>query len=129
MTTPLSVTMPLSNLLDTNIIFLRCPMLVEGRELPVDLVLLDVIDFDVILRMDCLSMHYATLDFRSKVVIFRIPGEEEFKFLGDKSFAPQNLISAISARNMLKKGYQGYLALVRDTAVEQKSISNVPVAY
>ena len=52
MRTPLSVATPLSGLLDTNIIFLRCPMLVEGRELPVDLMLLDVIDFDVILGMD-----------------------------------------------------------------------------
>ena len=29
---------------------------------------------------------------------------------------------------MLRKGCQGYLALVRDTAAEKKSISDVPVA-
>ena len=29
---------------------------------------------------------------------------------------------------MLRKGYQGYLALVRDTAAEKPSISDVPVA-
>ena len=88
MTTPLSVVIPLSDPLDTDVIFLGCPVLVEGRELPVDLVLLDVMDFDVILGMDWLSQHYATLDCRSKVVIFKIPGEEEFKFLGDRSYAP-----------------------------------------
>ena len=49
---PLLVAMPLSNSLDTDVILLRCPVLVEGRELPVDLVLLDVMDFDIILRMD-----------------------------------------------------------------------------
>ena len=32
------------------------------------------------------------------------------------------------ARKILEKGCQGYLALVRDTTAEQKSISNVPVA-
>ena len=120
--------MPLIDPLDTDVIFfLRCPVLVEGRELPVDLVLLDVIDFDVILRMDCLSMHYATLDFRSKVVIFRIPGEEEFKFLGDKSSTPQNLISTITERKMLKKGCQSYLVVVRDTKVDKRAVENVPI--
>ena len=48
--------------------------------------------------------------------------------MGDKSSAPQNLISAITARKMLRKGCQGYLALVRDTTAEKISISDVPVA-
>ena len=88
MTTPLSVATPLSDLLDTDTIFLRCLVLVKGRELPVDLVFLDMIDFYIILGMDWLSQHYATLDCHSKVVIFKISGEEEFKFLGHKSYVP-----------------------------------------
>ena len=44
-------------------------MLVEGRELPADLVLLDVIVFDVILGMDWLAQYYATVDCRDKEVI------------------------------------------------------------
>ena len=59
-------------------------------------------------------------------MIFRIPNVKEFKFVGDKSFSPQNLISAITARKMLRKGCQGYLALVRDTTTEKTSISDVP---
>ena len=55
-------------------------MLVEGRELLADLILLDVIDFDVILGMDWLAQHYASWDFREKVVIFKIPNGEEFRF-------------------------------------------------
>ena len=50
----------------------------EGRELLADLVLLDVIDFDMILRMDWLAQYYATLDCREKEVIFRIPNDVEF---------------------------------------------------
>ena len=76
-------------------------MLIEGRELPIDLVLLDVMDFDVILGMDWLYQHYATVDYWRKEVIFIIPNNEEFKFVGDKSYAPQNLISAITARKIL----------------------------
>ena len=61
-------------------------------------------------------------------MIFRISNDEEFKFVGDKSSAPQNLISAITARKMLRKGCQGYFTLVRDTIVEKISISDILMA-
>ena len=80
-------------------------MLSEDRELQVDLILLD---FDVILGMDWLSQHYATVGCRRNEVIFRISDAEKFKFMGDKSSAPQNHISVITTRKMLRKG-------VRDT--------------
>ena len=53
--------------------FLRffCPS--STRELLADLVMFDVIDFDVILGMDWLAQHYASLDCREKVVIFQNP--------------------------------------------------------
>ena len=124
---PLSVATPLSDSLDSDIFLSNCPMLIEGRELLADLVLLDVMDFYVILGMDWLSQHFATVDCRRKEVIFRI-SNEEFKFVGDKSSAPQNLISAITARKILRKDCQGYLALVRDTIAEKTSILNVSVA-
>ena len=100
----LSVATPLSDSLDTDVFLFGCPVLVGSKELPVDLVLLDIMEFDVILRIDWLSQHYAVVDCQSKEVIFRIPDEEEFKFMGDKSSVPQNLISAITARKMLRKG-------------------------
>ena len=74
----LSVSTPLSDELETDVYFPSCPVIVEGRELLADLVLLDVIDFDVILGMDWLAQHYASLDCREKVMIFRIPNDEEF---------------------------------------------------
>ena len=74
----LSVATPLSEELETNVFFPSCLVLVEGKELPADLVLLDVIGFDVILGMDWLAQYYATVDCRAKKVIFRIPDENEF---------------------------------------------------
>ena len=66
---PLSIATPLSDELETNIFFPSCPVLVDGRELLVDLVLLDVIDFDVILGIELLAQHYASLDCHEKVMI------------------------------------------------------------
>ena len=60
---PLFLTNPLSDELETDIFFPSCPVLVEGRELLADLVLLDVLEFDVILGMDWLPRHYASLDY------------------------------------------------------------------
>lgn len=55
-------------------------MLVKGKELFANLFLLYVMDFDVILGMDWLAQHYATLDYWKKEVIFRIPNDVEFQF-------------------------------------------------
>ena len=40
---------------------------------------------------------------------------------------PQNLISAITARKMPKRGCRGYLAVVRDVQVDKGSVDRVPV--
>ncbi len=77
-------------------------MVIDGKILPADLIPLPVINFDVILGMNWLSTHYATLDCRNKNVYFHILGIEEFNFDGDKSAAPYNFVSAISARKMLR---------------------------
>ena len=95
--------------------------------MPADLVLLDVISFDVILGMDWLAQYYATVDCRAKELIFRIPYENEFRFRGDESSVPQNLISAITARKMLRRGCQGYLAVVRDVQANIGSVDKVPI--
>ena len=55
MCTTLSITTPLSDSLDSDVFLSNCPVLIEDRELLADLVLLDVMDFDVILGMDWLS--------------------------------------------------------------------------
>ena len=86
-----------------------------------------MLEFDVILGMDWLARHYASLDFREKVVIFRMPNGDEFRFKGDKASMPQNLISAIIARKMLRRGCQGYLAVVRNVEADKGAVDRVLV--
>ena len=88
MTIHLSIAAPLSDSLDIDVVLQGCPVLIEGRELLADLVLLDVVDFDVILGIYWLSQHYATIDYHRKEAIFRILNNEDFKFVDDKSSAP-----------------------------------------
>ena len=44
-------------------------------------------------------------------MIFRISNVEEFKFVGDKSSTSQDLISAITARKMLRNRVSGILGI------------------
>ena len=81
----------------------------------------------VILGIDWLVQHYATLDYREKVVIFKISNDEEFRFRCDKSSMPQNIISAFTARKMLRRGCRGYLAVVRNVEAKTEAVKNVPV--
>ena len=45
------------------------------KEFSVDLVILDMIDYDVILEMDFLSKYEATIDYKAKTIGFKSPGE------------------------------------------------------
>ena len=77
--TTLSVATPLSDSLDSDVFLSNCSVLNEGRDLPVDLISVDVLNFDVILGMDWLSQHYATVDCRGKEVIIRASNVEKIK--------------------------------------------------
>ena len=51
----------------------RCHIMLGYTKMPVDLVVMEINDFDIILGMDWLSGHYAFIDFLEKMVIFEIP--------------------------------------------------------
>lgn len=101
---------------------------VEEIDTVVDLMLLDMTNFDVILGMDWLASRQATLDYHSKAIKFCIPGEHAFMFQGDRSEVPYNMISIMSVRRMLRKGFHGFLSFVRDIKNEELSLEKVPVA-
>ena len=70
-------------------------MMIGYREMPVDLVLLNLQDFDVISRMDWLASYHAFVDCFRKNVIFSIPGQPKFNFEGKHTDKPLCMISAL----------------------------------
>ncbi len=52
-------------------IYYAYPIMMEDKCFPVDLVVLELTDFDVILGVDWFLANYATLNYRNKVVSFR----------------------------------------------------------
>ena len=102
-------------------------VLIGGQEFPADLVALDMWDFDVVLGMDWLSRHRATLDCYKKEVKLHIPGKLEVKFRGMRRELSSNMISTMAAQRMLRKGRQGYLAYVVETGKEGTTFDEIPV--
>ena len=102
-------------------------ILIGGQEFPADLVALDMRDFDVVLGMDWLSRHKATLNCYKKEVKLHRPGKLEVKFRGMRRELSSNMISAMAAQRMLRKGCQGYLAYVVETEKEGTLVDEIPV--
>ena len=102
-------------------------VLIGGQEFPADLVALDMRDFYVVLGMDWLSRHKSTLDCYKKELKFHRPGKLEVKFRGIHRELSSNIISAMAAQRMLRKGCQGYLAYVVETEKEGILVDEIPI--
>ncbi|XP_073012257.1 uncharacterized protein [Typha latifolia] len=99
----------------------------EGKCLLVDLISLEINDFDVILGMDYLVAHHATVDCRQKKVTFTLPGQLEPFFQGKKRFPRTSIISTLYANKLLKKGCMGYVASVADMQKSAPSIEDLSI--
>ena len=58
----LCLTTPVGLIYPTEVVVRNCPIVVYQRVFPVDLVLLEIQGYNVILRMDWLARHKATID-------------------------------------------------------------------
>ncbi|GKV40242.1 hypothetical protein SLEP1_g47911 [Rubroshorea leprosula] len=102
-------------------------MYIDGRQLSVSLIVLDISDFDIILGMDWLSKHFASIDCHRKWVIFNNPGEPKFSLQGSGSFAPPMLISALQAQKYLVNGCQGFLVSITDASSVTSRLKDILV--
>ena len=62
-------------------------------------------DFYVILGMDWLSTHRASVDCFTKKVVFRNPGYPELEFEGDRRVLPTCVVSALDLAHVVDKSF------------------------
>ncbi|KAL0449209.1 UNVERIFIED_CONTAM: hypothetical protein Slati_1477300 [Sesamum latifolium] len=93
----------------------------------VDLVVMDLKEFDVILGMDWLAQHRAVVDCYKKEVMSESSGESRVVFVGDRHVVPVCVISAIEARRLMLEGCEAYLAHVIDTEKVNPMLEEIPV--
>ncbi|KAL0556514.1 hypothetical protein IC582_005028 [Cucumis melo] len=104
-----------------------CQIEIVGHVIEVTLIVLDMLDFDVILGMDWLAANHASIDCSRKEVTFNPPSMASFKFKGGGSKSLPQVISAIRASKLLSQGTWGILASVVDTREADVSLSSEPV--
>ena len=95
------VSIPTEDSLIADRVYMGCKVIIEGHEFWANLVLLDIQDFDVILGMDWLSRHHATMDCFRKEVKFCRPGEPEITFRGVRKILSSSMMSVMMAGKML----------------------------
>ena len=120
------VTNPLGHSVIVNRVYRDCPIKMREYEFLGDLIELSFREFNVILGMDWLSRHQAIVDCRMKRVTLRTPNEDEVTFIGERSNHLSNVISVATARTMVQKGCEAYLAYVIDTVKARPSVSDIP---
>ncbi|KAL6351222.1 hypothetical protein AAG906_031808 [Vitis piasezkii] len=111
---------------DAQLLLIDCCVMIGYREMTVDLVLLDLQDFDVILGMDWLASYHAFVDYFGKRVKFSILGQPDFSFEGKHVDKPLRMISALRANSLLRKGCQGFLAYVVNEENDLK-LEDIPI--
>ena len=121
------VSLPVGDPLFSDRVVRDSRVLIGGQEFPADLVALDMRDFDVVLGMDWLSRHRATLACYKKEVKLHRPGKLEVKLRGLRRELSSSMISTMAAQRMLLKGCQGYLAYVVETGKEGTMVDEIPV--
>ena len=109
------VTNPFGHSVIVNRVYRDCPIRIREYEFLRDLIELLFRDFDVILGMDWLSRHQVVVDCRMKRVNLRTLSGEEVNFINERSNHLSKVISATTARMMVRKGCEAYLAYVIDT--------------
>jgi len=72
-----------NEIMTTNRVCKSYPLDVCGRKLSADIFVIDTSGYDVILGMTWLSNYHAMICCQSKSMIFRIPHQPEFQFIGE----------------------------------------------
>ena len=102
-------------------------LVIQNKDFPTYLIVLGIHEFDIVLGMDWLSRHRATLDFFKKEVRLVQPEEPGVKFRRIRREIAPSLINTMTAWKMLRKGCQGYLTFVVDRRQEGTRLEDIPI--
>ncbi|KAA0042110.1 RNA-directed DNA polymerase-like protein [Cucumis melo var. makuwa] len=123
----LAIYTQVSDVLLVNEMLRSCEVLVKGFSMLVYLLPQELQMLDVILGMDFLCTHYASIDCHKKEVICRKPSFAEVVFRGGKKTIPMSLISVLKAEKLQRKGCTALLAHVVKLQREKLKPENVHV--
>ncbi|GJR97600.1 putative nucleotidyltransferase, ribonuclease H [Tanacetum coccineum] len=103
------------------------PLQFDDKIRSVNALPLDMCEFDIILGIDWLVAHRATIDCHSRRLIFGDINAPEFIYHGSLPGKSMKIISALKARTLLSHGCEGFLATIHDTTSDVSSIHDQPI--
>ncbi|XP_070017605.1 uncharacterized protein [Nicotiana sylvestris] len=118
---------PVGDAIVVDRIYRSCVVTIGSLETRVNLLLFDMVDFDVILGMDWLSPYHSILDCHAKTVTLALSGSPQLEWRGTPSYSTSRVISYVKARHMVEKGCLAYLDYVCDSSTEVPYMDLVPV--
>nr|GEW65098.1 hypothetical protein [Tanacetum cinerariifolium] len=108
----LCISTPMQDSVRITHVYINLPLQFDDKIRPINALSLDMCEFDIILGMDWLTEHHATIDCRSYRVIFGDIHAPEFIYHGSLSGKSMQIISALQARTLLSHGCEGFLATI-----------------
>ncbi|XP_070045104.1 uncharacterized protein [Nicotiana tomentosiformis] len=121
------VSTPIGDSIVVDQIYRSCIVTFCGYATRSDLLLLDMIDFEIILGNDWLSHYHAIFYCHAVTVTLGILELLRLEWKSSFVSASSRVISFLKARHMVEKGCLAYLAYVRDTTTKTPTIDSVPV--
>ena len=121
------VTSPLGHSARVNRVYKNYHLMAHDREFSTDLLALSFHEFDLISGMDWLSKHRAIVDCDKKIVRLKCSDLSEVTVHSIQYGAVSNVISAMQARRLLRKGCEAFLAMVLDSKRGQVEFENILV--
>ncbi|XP_070004408.1 uncharacterized protein [Nicotiana sylvestris] len=126
---PVYVLMPVGDSLIVDHVYHSCVITIGSLKISVYVLLLDMVDFDVILGMDWLSPYHAILDCHAKMVTLAMSWFPRLKLKVTPGHSTSRVISYVKARCMVKKECLEYFVYIRDSSVEIPSMDSVLVVH
>ena len=121
------VTSPLGHSIKVNRVYKNCHLMTHDIEFSADILALSFHEFDLILGMDWLSKHRAIVDCDKKTVRLKCYDLSKVTVHGIQSRDVSNVISAMQAQRLLRKGREAFLALVLDSKRGQVDVEKILV--
>ncbi|XP_070046857.1 uncharacterized protein [Nicotiana tomentosiformis] len=121
------VSTPVGDSIMVDRVYRSCMVNIGGYETRVDNLLLNMVDLDVILGMDWLSLYHAILGCHTKIVTLAMPMLPRLEWRGSLGHTPSRAISFLKAQQMVEKGCLAHLAFVRHVSVDTATIGSFPV--
>ena len=108
------VSMSAGGVTSVNTMIKACSIALPFVTMYVDLVVINLCEFDVFLGMDWLSKNHAIVDCQTKEVVMEVDGQLKTVIVGERKVVPNCLISAVMAFQFIRDGCDAYLANVKD---------------